>query len=815
MSVKSKSSVEYFLQQLERSRTVNHIENIDITWGLMNESVISIQMLLFLFLKVSCLPLVPDFTDPALVEKLGITNEQAKNVQGFNSELIYTHGLLQKYILNQYSTASVCKNLLDEQIDNLPQADMSQLLNFLQNYKDVKSEGMQTGGMNLWKIAGAVTSIAGLWSGSLDKSTSMRNNTQEVTTTTPSFPTVYQVAHEDPSIRVFSTGVISKKPEEITAQFKNISESITSGNLSGIIQSYDESQSGITQIFAELGRDRTIRLLNDFNSKFSRVSKGATDTCIDLMSQMYQAGIFDNWRYSNSELEIIEQIYDAQNKFRQQQDDNVNNEEEGGEESTCEWSKDSPVNDDIPSMSNEKPSQQLTKKQPQDFYDEETKLKFADDLRQVSQLYCINGFRVTIKLTDDNQIQIIGDKVPYHFMAESIDSLQYNLKIAMSKMTRDPRNIAYLLLDSLNQRLVILKTILTKIGEFNIATLSLFDRENRISASPESLNLVEGHLQTQLKEFNELFDKLQESFPKASEEIDTRTKLEMDMIKLKGKQEKAAHDLNMENIKQENITQTNQQTEMDAQQAIKEGVKERSTNRTVSEMNSIYKAFSAFTTAFKIIALNSTEGLFQGASEYTQTAAREFTNLVGSPFLGIIDGLTGLSGKALWKLLFSPIGWIILVCVIIIACISIGGTVGSVRMFVDGSKRFIAVVFGPLVFLYRIIKTPCGYIVKLVGTFYNGNQGQSQQGQLERTQSQQFQLQRTPSLPGQFQRTQSEQSEYDATIQSLMGLGNAKWGGRKRKTLKTNKNKKNKTRKFRRGKKHNTRHRRRRLTIRR
>ena len=36
----------------------------------------------------------------------------------------------------------------------------------------------------------------------------------------------------------------------------------------------------------------------------------------------------------------------------------------------------------------------------------------------------------------------------------------------------------------------------------------------------------------------------------------------------------------------------------------------------------------------KIIALNSTEGLFQGASEYTQTAAREFTNLVGSPILG-------------------------------------------------------------------------------------------------------------------------------------------------------------------------------------
>jgi hypothetical protein len=209
------------------------------------------------------------------------------------------------------------------------------------------------------------------------------------------------------------------------------------------------------------------------------------------------------------------------------------------------------------------------------------------------------------------------------------------------------------------------------------------------------------------------------------------------------------------------------------------------TNRTIERVKNMFISLSSMVSTFKDIALNSTEGLFQGASEYTQTAAREFTNLVGSPILGIIEGLTGLTGQALWKLLYSPIGLIIVICCMAITFLAIGGAVGNVRLFIDGTNRVVTIVFGGLAFVYRIITTPFGYIFKPIGTFFI-NRGENYQ---------------------RFLRQQEEGEEY---------VPNRKYGGgRKRKTRKTDKNKKNKTRKNRRGKKHNTRHRRRRLTIRR
>ena len=108
-----------------------------------------------------------------------------------------------------------------------------------------------------------------------------------------------------------------------------------------------------------------------------------------------------------------------------------------------------------------------------------------------------------------------------------------------------------------------------------------------------------------------------------------------------------------------------------------------------------------------------------------------------------------------------------------ITCLVVGSAVGNVRIFIDGTNQVITIVFGGLAFVYRIITTPFGYIFKPIGTFFiRGNNA-------------------------------NELVNFEGR------------GGRKRKTRKTDKNKKNKTRKNRRGKKHNTRHRRRRLTIRR
>jgi hypothetical protein len=113
MSIKLVSDVDEVLEQLKLTQTAIHIENIDITWDIINQSVITNEMLTILLAKTSCLPLVPDFTAPDVVKKLGLNNEQSALIQNFNSQLIHIQGLIQKLIITEYVTSSIFKEMID------------------------------------------------------------------------------------------------------------------------------------------------------------------------------------------------------------------------------------------------------------------------------------------------------------------------------------------------------------------------------------------------------------------------------------------------------------------------------------------------------------------------------------------------------------------------------------------------------------------------------------------------------------------------------------------------------------------------------
>ena len=403
-------------------------------------------MLLFLFTKVSCLPLVSDFTEPALVEKLGINNEQAKTIQGLNSELIYIHGLLQKYILTQFTTALVCKKILDKQIDNLPQADMSYLLNFLKNYQDVKSVGMQKGGMNLWNIASTTAYVGSFFSG-WDKNLTIPGDQQEVTRTTPS-QSAYQVALEDPSIRVFSTGIMSSSIEDLRELVQNVSRPTGQTSISGIIQTIDDKS-----WLPSSGKTEVENFIKIWNTGYSSVSKQAIDTCADLIEELNKKGIFQNYRYLDSELDVIESIDEAKYQFKQEQEQETKINEENKvppqpQTDDGSWtSYYNSIRDYIPSFTitqtTKATDQQIIKRsQPQDYFDPTTKERFSRNIASAGKLFCISSYNLKIVLTDDSKIQIIGDKIPYDFMEHSIDGLLYNINLEMKRTSKE--DVSYL-----------------------------------------------------------------------------------------------------------------------------------------------------------------------------------------------------------------------------------------------------------------------------------------------------------------------------------------------------------------------------------
>jgi hypothetical protein len=135
-------------------------------------------------------------------------------------------------------------------------------------------------------------------------------------------------------------------------------------------------------------------------------------------------------------------------------------------------------------------------------------------------------------------------------------------------------------------------------------------------------------------------------------------------------------------------------------------------------------------------------------------------------------------------MLTEPSVYILLVCGLLAFEFIIGGIKGKIKMFINAANKImITIVVGPFILVYRVIKTPFGYVFKQISTLYVDRKNNQKYSELE-----------------------------DEAVQGLLAL--SKRGGIKRKTNK-NKNKKNKTKKNRRYKKHNTRHKRRHQTKRR
>jgi hypothetical protein len=70
----------------------------------------------------------------------------------------------------------------------------------------------------------------------------------------------------------------------------------------------------------------------------------------------------------------------------------------------------------------------------------------------------------------------------------------------------------------------------------------------------------------------------------------------------------------------------------------------------------------------------------------------------------------------LLELLLSPTGWVAIIGALLCIQFAFGGVTGTIKIFKKGGDLFLAIFWGGILFVYKLIKTPFGYIYKQIAT---------------------------------------------------------------------------------------------------
>ena len=781
MNSKSLSDIDKILEQLKQSGTATHIENIDFTWDIINQSVITNEMLTLLLAKTSCLPIVPDFTAPAVVEKLNITNEEATFIQNFNSQLIHVHGLLQKLIITEYVSSSIVKEMIDNEIETLPQSDMSYLLDFIKNYQENKSNIQQKGGQQIMLFRILLTII-------LTSCVSLANTNLQLI---------------DPESKSYSSSVSVYTPDQFTEELQ-LQPRSTSGpiQISGVLAEYDrqieeELQQFIpklTQFLQLTKRQNGLQVLQEFTRDYNRrsdaLSREIESRCLELMVKAKENDIFSEWTDIDTIEETqrkIDELTNDTEKQKQTISEDISKDLTGLASTAVTAVVDNPVTTAITfssyisslgvnlynylSVTNAlaKEKKQLLEKQQTvvqqgeavgAITSREEKQNFELKIYEFASLYCSAGYNLKITATA-NTIQIYGDKVPYIEMINLINALNDNLQLQITKIMSSSSRTTISALISLQQRLNVLRQITEMIGTIVNRSAKLRIITTNDFPDANSVEDVKLFFNTQLSQLEKLLIQLGQTFPQREKKMDTDIQILEDEKRLaeKGIEIKLLEE-DLKDIEQNET-------------AI---ITQRKTDRFIRNGQNSFNSTAAITKSWLDLGLSG----MQGTASYIGQFTESLTDIVSAGPLSILDSGLKFLRKILYRIFTEPSLYIILVCGLLAMEITIGGIRGRIRIFFNAAKQLIVtIVIGPFILVYRGIKTPFGWVFRQISTLFMGRNQRA-----------------------------ITQSEEDA-VQGLLALRNR--GGRRKKTYK-NKNKKNKTRKIRHGKKHNTRRRRKHLT---
>jgi hypothetical protein len=772
------------------------VDDVNITWEFPNLLVNSIEMIVIILTKISCLPVVQDFESEDIRSALNITEEQAKLIQDFNKQFSFIHGLVEKYCIQQYVISSMLKKIMDDTVEDLPELsnDMTKLSDFINNFDE--NPNTLKGGNPMKYFINSIKRFVYLFC-ILCLVTSIEPDDKELA-----------VSIVDPKNNQYSQGLMYFSPEQFVKEILSLEPSSSNKvNITSIITKYDNERNRqlqtiigkIQSLFSnpEFGHLRLETFLEKFNEEWRASSRSIEMTCINLISDAKDKGIFKKYALIDTIEETNEKLEKLNEEVKKTNDDikkGLIGSATGAVLSAASYDPYSTaayMYDTIQGLG-ELLSNSGTKKTDKTKILSEQKtlvetvkpagIKITaaqreDYANKMANLYtgllCSNGFNILFELVDGS-IQIIGDIVPYDVIINLITTLEQNLDVEIERLsteqpiTESTMNVI-MSLDSLQQRLGILK----KIKDF-LYNLENFSSQIQImkmakNPSPRTIDEFENYLNDQLSQLNKLLEDLDKRFPAKEKALE---ETEQNILKDIELQSKAM-----------NITDLIQNATSIARQ--------RAAERVSKENSDWWLATKTVGQSFMDIGLNATFFAKDNLKKYTGS----IMDLAFEGPTEIFDSILRFLNNILYSLLSNPSGWVLLMGCLFVVEFTIGGVSGTIRIFKQGGKLFIAIATKTLLFVYELIRTPFGLIYRHIATLFIRRNTVN----IDNTIEMDYGIYGEENY-NRFLRQQEEGEIYSPDKQ---------YGGKRRKTRK---NRKRITRKLKHGKKRNTKHRRMRPT---
>jgi hypothetical protein len=790
------------LQELEKNGNAVHIDELDVTLGVNNKLDTSIKMLIILLTTLSSLPLVPDFK----VAEFGLTPEQATMVQELNSQLIYAHGITQKYITQQYFILVCIQKMMMETISNLPETDMTYLLNYIKNYNELKTDkrNIQTGGLPnpFMKSLVYLFSIVSLSS----PSASATNN--QILSYNDDLKSLTRNDNFVKGIVNFDKDNLQNQLDERTSKKSAVMDINTmvataDANTNAKLQTVWGQLSTIWTT-TKSGSTQLQEIISDLNEDSYAITRDITETCISLMSTASEQGIFDYNRITDIKTinEVKEQLESIDVELKQKQDETLSS----GVDNFLKGFITSlaiPFNADVATpaalLSNsaedaykyyignpaesEKQKKEIVNEQKSLALQERKsispseKIVFKEKLYQNSRLYCLNSYNLKFRLNStSNALELVGDKIPYNDMISLITVIEENVGLQINKLSvsdeKDDTKFVKLVLESLQERLNVLKSISDYLSNIIGESKTTINTMSEMNTKGNPLNKFDSFFKGKLDTFRTLSTELKSKYPltdRKNKDIKEYLENEKQMMET-----------------QHNITNT-------------------------ENMQYWKNKVAPFLGSLDIM------------EHFIETATEKVTGIA----LAVPKAALKESINTMVELIQETVPSSVLYGIGAFMCLSIMSIAGQIMIFKRSGEIFLTVVTFPFVCVYKLIKTSSGFVCKQIGSLLIGSSNSTGQvGLLTNTANneadnvEENNNRKTLRNPKQYKRrptTTALQLAVGKRRQQIVGNEDVnndsdnEWHGGKRRKY-TRKHKLNKTKKARHGKRRLTHYKKRRPT---
>ena len=720
------NNFKQFVNSLKGNSTSTHLD-LDSTWNIPNLLLNSNELLLIILTKTTMIPFIQDYT--TISNDLGLTPDQSSSIQESNALLLVLHKMIQKYCVQQFALGSMMKNEMDNIILSAPEIDdiqsIDDMLNYIENFK--KTQQLQNGGVNitgnfltlLGKIILFTFLITPISKSEVISSEKTSNNQIQLVLNDINLIQPYNPQIADISLEDFSESL----------QEKSFIKSRRSSSVNNIIVKYDddiEKQKTLLlnkflSVFStpQSGIDVLKDIIDKFNSGLTEFSQGAEGICLELMDKANDKGVFghfmdfDTIDKTNQKIEDIEIAVTKQNLEITQDTITASLATVATSVGTFALTGDygEVLNQAAPyilslgsSLIDSLTNTQNIAKRQQEFLAEKPvssseltptqKIELENKIYHFSKVYCSYGYNLQLTL-NGTDIDVIGDKIEYNWILNVIALLENNidLKITKSSLNKDLNKFELNALVSLKQRFNILKAITNKL--YHIVNFSMQSQISKLNIQPssESLDKINGYFNNQLQELLNMLESVKQQFPKREEAL----KQESILVEADKK------------LNEMNDALQLQKTEADiASQQRKNAIEQLVVEQKAQNVSASWIAAETIGKSYVTLMTNATGFMGESLGNIVESVGEAGLNVP----LGAVKSLLDFINKILWLLVTNPSGWLLLGSGLIVFAFWFGGIMGVIRIFKKSGEIFVTITYGSIMFVYKLIKTPFGWIYK-------------------------------------------------------------------------------------------------------